>query len=145
MILTDIVAAITRKLDEEFDSDIPKYVDFIPQDFKRPCFFISMIDMNPSYVLDERYFAEPQFNVQYFEDEGIGSYPQKSLDIQLALRMIELDENKKILARGIRSVLTPDSLHNFFIYPITLATKEEVNAMRSYLLNTRVREVYNGN
>lgn len=134
--INDVIDGITIKLDEKFYSEIPKYTHFMPQNFTMPCFFISLVDLGNMRQLNDRWYVQPLFNVQYFEDEGINSYASKSLDVQMALQMIELVNGDKILSRGMNSVVQSDSLHCFMRFDLYLTDREQLDAMETLSLET---------
>lgn len=65
--LTDIIDAISIKLDESF-SGVEIYSESVLQSLMPPCFFIGVLNPSQQQQLGTRYFRRHPFDVHYFPE-----------------------------------------------------------------------------
>lgn len=70
MMINDIIKAISIALHNEFGDEYEIYGEEIRQGLKEPCFFISSVNPTNTVFLQQRYFRQNPFVVQYFPTPG---------------------------------------------------------------------------
>lgn len=85
---------------------IPVYIDTVPQDFKKPAFFVLREGVKYEQKLIGKYSVEYSFKVIYY-DEDISKYTQIAVDLTRLLTQINA-EDKYYNAHVIEPVLGQD-------------------------------------
>lgn len=116
--LNDIIAGISVKLHETFDSECKIYKENVPQGFKEPCFVISHIRTTSIPRLPNRYLRRNSFDIQYFPKEGCNKKSELyevAEQLLLSLEYIFVLDN---LCRGTKMSpeIVDDVLHFFVSY-----------------------------
>lgn len=65
----DIVDAISVQLFEVFGAEYAIYTENIEQDLQEPCFFIDVVNVSRSQIINRRYYANNAFDICYFSNE----------------------------------------------------------------------------
>ena len=118
--ISGIVAGIAKALNTEFQDGVTIYNESIEQDFKEPCFLISIIKAAESKVLNRRYKFSQSFVIQYFpkSKRNVNEEMYRVADRMVgALEYIEQlgTEEKTILRGKDRSYKIVDGVLNFFV------------------------------
>ena len=130
--LNKIITGISQKLDSEFNSiseDYEIYTEEVKQDFQEPCFFITLLSLDQTQIIGNRYSRTQPFDIHYFPKvEGSNSEILEVTEVLVnALEYIMIDEG---LIRGTKmnSEVVDGVLHffvNYNMHVIKEVTKEE--------------------
>lgn len=82
--ITDIKQAIVDKLLEVYPG-YKIYDEDIPQGFKTPSFYISLIEQDYSKRINNKYRSRPSFDIAYFSDKGNNEIKNDCYDKQIKL------------------------------------------------------------
>lgn len=139
-----IITGISQKLDSEFNSVSDYYeiyTEEVKQDFQEPCFFITLLSLDQSQIVGNRYSRVQPFDIHYFPstpdiNTEINEVEGRLMDM---LDYITVDGN---LIRGTKmKAETVDSVLHFFVnynmHVIKEVVKEE--SMGSLNVNTGLR------
>lgn len=118
--ISGIVAGIAKALNTEFQDSVTIYNENIEQDFKEPCFLISIIKAAESKVLNRRDKFNQSFVIQYFpkSKKNANEEMYRVADKMMgALEYIEqLGTGEKTILRGKdRNYKIVDGILNFFV------------------------------
>lgn len=64
-----IITGISQKLDSEFNlssDDYEIYNEEVKQDFQEPCFFITLLSLDQTQIIGNRYSRTQPFDIHYF-------------------------------------------------------------------------------
>jgi hypothetical protein len=113
-----IITGISQKLDSEFNSVSDYYeiyTEEVKQDFQEPCFFITLLSLDQSQIVGNRYSRVQPFDIHYFPstpdiNTELNEVTEKLMN---TLEYITVDEN---LIRGTKmKAETVDSVLHFFV------------------------------
>lgn len=139
-----IITGISQKLDSEFNllsNEYEIYTEEVKQDFQEPCFFITLLSLDQSQIVGNRYSRVQPFDIHYFPSTSdtnseINGLTKKLMDI---LEYITVDGG---LVRGtkMKAEVVNNVLHFFINYNMIVKkdiTKED--SMENLKVNTGLR------
>lgn len=141
-----IVKSIKKQLADAYSKDnIHIYDEDIPQDFKEPCFYISVLNTSKTNLLKERFILNIPVVVQYFPNNKskdkkaeINNKIMELLELLKAVKLFEIDETDQTKLKevgmlngfNINSEVVDNVLSFFVEYKPTLRRKpEEIGIM----------------
>lgn len=123
--INQIIDAISVAIAEEFGDDYNIYDERINQELEEPCFFIHLLNGDHELFLNQRYYRQNHFDVQYFpgssaiqrECNDVGERLSGCLEyITLYDANAEQDEVKPIRGGSMHYEIKDDVLHFFVDY-----------------------------
>jgi hypothetical protein len=112
--INEIKSAIVYKLRDVFPLITKRYTDDnIPQDFKKPSFYVTVIDQDHKKRLNTKYKSLLSFDVAYFSDKGVAEIKSDCLAKQeVLLREFDIVGTYRIKNKNAR--ITDNVLHVTF-------------------------------
>lgn len=112
--VSDIRTAILNKVQSVYPiTSYTYYKDSVPQNFKKPSFFISIIDHNYGKRIGNKYNGTLSFDLAYFSNKGTESIVSDCIGIQeILLQSLDYAGTYKILSKNAR--ITDNVLHITF-------------------------------
>jgi hypothetical protein len=139
MQINNVVDAIAVKLHDTFGDSYTIYDEAVPQDFKEPAFFISLLEPNMEKVIGNRYLVTLPFDIHYF---GQGSRDAYTILEQLMTEMeFIICTNGDILhGTKMNSHYEDKVLHFFVNYNFhVLKVTEQEDSMEGLLVDGSLR------
>lgn len=134
--IADIRQAIVNRLRELYP-DHKRYVDDIPQDFKKPSFVVFQIDQDYSKRLNTKYNGRISFDVAYFSDKPKQDVKTDCFAVQEAL-MREFDTFGAFRAINKNARITDNVLHMTFDVNYSEMKVEDQTPMQTQTTNTNL-------
>lgn len=117
--LTDIIDAISIKLDESF-SGVEIYSESVLQSLTPPCFFIGVLNPSQQQQLGTRYFRRHPFDVHYFQavaDNKAEMYAT-AISLTAALEYVTLANGDILRGSDVHWEIVDGVLHFFVSYDV---------------------------
>lgn len=126
--ITEIVKGISRALHEHFGENYTIYKDNVPQNFKEPCFSITLLRGTTDAKLPNRYFMHNLFDIHYFPESELNARSEMLSVVNslfLSLEYINVLDN---LCRGTKMSyeIIDDVLHFFVNYDMFVLKNDGV-------------------
>ncbi|EHL19784.1 hypothetical protein HMPREF9628_01300 [Peptoanaerobacter stomatis] len=93
----DIIATLSKLLDEKFNSKYNVYVDQTRQNFEAPCFFIRLVNFTTSKLFDNRFEKKYLMEIAFFTDNTNKAYENNDVLEKLRDIIKYIDVNGHIL------------------------------------------------
>jgi len=139
-----IITGISQKLDSEFNSssdDYEIYTEEVKQDFQEPCFFITLLSLDQSQIVGNRYSRIQPFDIQYFPSTTDINSEINEVTERLT-EVLEYITANGGLARGTEmNAETVDNVLHFFINYNMIVKKDiaKEDSMENLKVNTGLR------
>ncbi|MEC1180346.1 hypothetical protein P9B03_17770 [Metasolibacillus meyeri] len=137
MDISQIIEAISHRLQERFGDDYKRYINELPQTVETPAFFIQFLKLEHTPQISGRARITLFFNVKYFPLNGQLEAADRALQIQRTLKEITLQDETVLLAKGSYSELVDGIAHNFMYFDFLLQDEEESALMESLYIKER--------
>lgn len=134
--INDIKSAIVYKLRDLYP-DHKRYVDDIPQDFKKPSFVVFQIDQDYSKRLNVKYNGRISFDVAYFSDKPKQDVKTDCFVVQEVL-MREFSMFGVFRATNKNARITDNVLHMTFDVNYSEMKVEDQTPMQTQETNTNI-------
>jgi len=136
--ISEIKSAIVYKLKELYPLIINRYTDDnVPQNFKKPSFFVSVIDQEYDKRMNAKYKGLISFDVAYFSDKGVAEIKSDCLAKQeVLLREFDLVGTYRIKNKNAR--ITDNVLHMTFDVNYSEMKVETGIPMQTQTTNTTI-------
>ena len=133
--ISEIKSAIIYKLKEVYPLILNRYTDDVPQNFKKPSFFVSVIDQEYDKRMNSKYKGLISFDIAYFSDKGIAEIKSDCLAKQdVLLREFDLVGTYRIKNKNAR--ITDNVLHMTFDVSYSEMKVETMLPMQTQTTNT---------
>lgn len=141
--ISDILNGVSNALYNAFPDVKYIYLETVDQGFKKPCFFLTLIDEEEKPLLGNRAQRDVSLDVMYFPK---CKEKQEMLDVASklysVLRCISLLNDDKLNGFKLKYEIIDGVLHFFVTYkPIIYYSKEELTKMQQL---SRTVGVFNG-
>lgn len=141
--INKIIAGISQKLDEEFNSKNEEYTIYtenVEQGLEEPCFFIFSLKPINKQLVGNRYERTYSFDIHYFSksEDSNNEINEVTERLFTALEYITVDNN---LVRGTNmNAETVDNVLHFFINFNMIVKKEidPIEAMGSLIITQKL-------
>ena len=130
----DILIALSKRLDDKFNSKYSIYIDQIQQGFEVPCFFIRIVNFTTSDLFDNRFEKKYLIEVTFFTDNTSKSYEnndvvEKMRDI---FKFIDVNEHT-LMAKNFECNQNDGNIICTFRYKFTAFDIKEKDELMYYL------------
>ena len=139
--INDIKSAIIAKLKEIYPTILKRYTDDnVPQNFKTPSFFVSVIDQDYRKRMNVKSKSMVSFDVVFFSDKNTASIKSDCLDKQeVLLRCFDIiGTTKKFRVMNKSAQITDNVLHLTFDVNYSEIKEEAVILMQEQTTNTNL-------
>ena len=134
--ISSVKSAIATKLAEVLP--VAKiYDEDIPQNFKTPCFIVSLIDQDYSKRMANRYKSLLSFDVAYHSNKGKTEIKSDCQAVQVAL-FRAFDTFGTYRAQNKQATIVDNALHFTFDVPYSELKEEPFVAMQTQTTNTNL-------
>lgn len=138
--INDIQLAIVAKLKELFPDEVRKikrYIDDIPQDFKKPAFILFEVDQDYSKRINNKFDSRITFDLAFFSDKAAPEIKSDCFAIQeVLLRGFDYFGAFKALNKNAR--ITDNVLHMTFDINYSEMKVEASVLMQTQQTNTSI-------
>ena len=93
----DILTALSKLLDEKFNSKYGIYINQTGQNFEVPCFFIRLVNFTTSKLFDNRFEKKYLIEIAFFTDNTNKAYENNDILEKLRDIVKYIDVNDNIL------------------------------------------------
>lgn len=134
--ISSIKEAIAAKLLEVYPT-AKSYDEDIPQNFKPPCFLVSLIEQTYSKRTANRYKSLISFDVSYFSDKSKTRIKNDCQSVQVAL-FRAFDTFGSYRAQNKQATIVDNVLHFTFDVSYSELKEESFTAMQTQATNTNI-------
>jgi hypothetical protein len=136
--INEIRQAIIDKLAEIYPTVTRRYLDNVPQNFKSPCFMLSVFDQEYAKRLNTKYKSVISFDLAYFSDAGDADIISDCLAKQeVLLRGFDFVGTFRIQNKNAR--ITDNVLHLTFDIVYSEIKTEIPPPMQAQTINTNFK------
>lgn len=138
--ISSVKRAVAEKLENMFPDNIyTVYDEYLPQDFSKPSFLITLTKQDYKKILNNKYKSLLSFDISYFSDKSESKIKNDCIDVQLdLLRQFDSAGLFKIINK--KAEIKDNVLHFTFDLSYCEIKKEIYSKMEEQKTNTNLKE-----